>query len=315
MFNQGPKTNPSQANPKSEIKKLNQNRLAFLNQINNSGKEKNPPSKTKPNKLVNIFEKDKDKKETPNMPTKDRKQTILEKSSIISDENADKIIRKYPKLSLTAGNCKILLLIGDNQDEFINTLINMYSNINYKDTYRYKVENSNLNGDIRTYSITSIPDGKDIFIISFPSFNKMEDIFNNKVMEKYKDLVTTKIIKKINYIFITIEKNKILDKKELIFFIYFINVFFDENLKKRIIIVFSTEKDSHQGDNNIIINDIFKDSEDNFLSEENLGFNFNSLFTPEYFYINNKIIFEKNNNSEEEEEWKALKRSNENNTK
>jgi hypothetical protein len=306
MFNQGQKTNPTQANPKPEIKKFNQDRLAFLNQINNSGKEKNPPSKTKPNKLVNIFEKDKDKKEIPNMPTKDRKQTILEKSSIISDENADKIIRKYPKLSLTAGNCKILLLIGDNQDEFINTLINMYSNINYKDTYRYKVENSNLNGDIRTYSITSIPDGKDIFIISFPSFNKMEDIFNNKVMEKYKDLVTTKIIKKINYIFITIEKNKILDKKELIFFIYFINVFFDENLKKRIIIVFSTEKDSHQGDNNIIINDIFKDSEDNFLSEENLGFNFNSLFTPEYFYINNKIIFEKNNNSEEEEEWKAL---------
>jgi phage-related tail protein len=98
MFNQGPKTNPTQANPKPEIKKFNQDRLGFLNQINNSGKEKNPPSKTKPNKLVNIFEKDKDKKETPNMPTKDRKQTILEKSSIISDENADKIIRKYPKL-------------------------------------------------------------------------------------------------------------------------------------------------------------------------------------------------------------------------
>ena len=69
-----------------EIKKFNKERLAMFNQNNNS-----------------------EKKEKNSNIKKDRKQIILEKSSVISDENPDKIIRKYPNLSSTPRNNKILL--------------------------------------------------------------------------------------------------------------------------------------------------------------------------------------------------------------
>ena len=53
-------------------------------------------------------------------------------------------------------------------------------------------------------------------------------------------------------------------------------------------------------------NNIFKETDDYFSSKENLGFNFDDLFTPEYFYINNKIIYEKNNEPREEVAWTTL---------
>ena len=293
--------------PKPETKKMNKERFAIFNQNNNSVTQENNSNIKKPNNKVNIFETKVNSNGNSTIPKKDRKQILLEKSSIISDENTDKIIRKYPNLSTAPRNNKILLFIGDNQDAFINTIVNMYSNIDYKDNYRYKIESDNINGNLRTYNIASIADEKDIFIISFPYFNKVEEIFNNEVMKSFIDLLNKKNITNINYLVITIEKKKFLDKKELLFFIFFINLNFDEYLKKRIIILFSSEEENNYGDNNnMIINDIFKDTNDYFLSEENLGFNFNSLFIPEYFYVNNKIIYEKNNDPKEEEGWKSL---------
>ena len=278
--NEKEKTKDKDITQKPKIKKLDIKRLAIFepknsNHINKSinsnikkvGGGVNPSEKK--NKAI--------KKDNTNMPTKERKQIILEKSSIISEENGDKVIRQYPNyqsLFMNPKNSKILLFIGDNQNVFINTLINVYSNVNYRDNYRYKVLSNNLNGELRTYNVASISDGKDIYIISFPSFNLVEEIFNNGVMKKYMDLLSKKSLTEINYLFITIEKNKFLDKKEFIFFMYFINLFFDEKLKERIIILFSSDKKNNEGDfNNKIINDIFKDTNDYFLSEENLGFN------------------------------------------
>ena len=58
----------------------------------------------------------------------------------------------------------MLLFIGDNQDKYINTLINMYSNINYKDIYRYTINTDNLIAELKPNKIASITDGKDVFI-------------------------------------------------------------------------------------------------------------------------------------------------------
>ena len=284
---------------KPEMKKFNPEIYAIF--INKLDKKVNTlEKKEKPNKNTN-----------PSVPKKDRKQIILEKSSIISDKNPDLIIRKYQNLSTSPRHNKILLFIGENQEAFINTIINMYSNIEYKDNYRYKVESTNLDNKLRTYNIASISDSTDIFIIAFPSFNRVEEIFNNEVMKNYIDSQKKNSITGINYLFITVDKNKVLNKNELIYFLQFINLPFDEKLKERIILLFPSEKENKQehnnnnnNNNNSIINDIFQDSKEYVLSEMNLDFD--SLFIPEYFYINYKIIYEKNNNSDEENEWKAL---------
>ena len=213
------------------------------------------PNIKKFDKKLNTLEK-KDEKEKFNnstnssLPKKERKQIILEKSSVISEENSDEIIRKYPNLPSNPRNNKIILFIGDNQEAFINTIINMYSNLDYKDNYRYKVETNAMNDKLRTYNIASISDNKDIFIIAFPYFNRVEEIFINDVMKDYIDLSNKKLITRIDYLFITVEKDKILNRNELIYFLHFINLSLDEKLKERIIILFSSDKESKQGNNN-----------------------------------------------------------------
>ena len=282
----------------------------------NENKESTQPKKSTTKKVNTIKPQEKkevDKSNTSdksNIPKKDRKQIIYEKSlnNIINKDNANKMIYLYP-LNATSTNpksCKILLFIGDNQDKYINILINMYSNINYKDNYRYTINTDNLNGELKSYKIATVTDGKDIFIISFPSFSRVEEIFNNGMMKKYIDLLNKYSITSINYLFITIDQIKLLNKIELIFFIYFSGFPLNEMLKDRIIILFSSNKENIQENNNNIINDIFVDTNDYFLSEKSLSFDFNSLFTPEYFYINDKIIYEKNDNPEEEEQWNNL---------
>ena len=260
---------------------------------NNEKKESTQPKKLIPKKVNTIKPQEKkevDKSNTSdksNIPKKDRKQIIYEKSlnNIINKDNANKMIYLYP-LNATSTNpksCKILLFIGDNQDKYINILINMYSNINYKDNYRYTINTDNLNGELKSYKIASVTDGKDIFIISFPSFSRVEEIFNNGMMKKYIDLLNKYSITSINYLFITIDQIKLLNKIELIFFIYFSGFPLNEMLKDRIIILFSSNKENIQENNNNIINDIFVDTNDYFLSEKSLSFDFNSLFTPNTF--------------------------------
>ena len=268
MFNKKPEEDKKEQAPKPEIKKLNPKILAMFNQSNNLENQEKKPNIKKLDKKVNTVEqKEKFNNNTNNssLPKKDRKQIIFEKSSVISEENSDKIIRKYPNLPSNPRNSKIILFIGDNQEAFINTIINMYSNLEYKDNYRYKVESTAMNDKLRTYNIASLSDNKDIFIIAFPFFNRVEEIFNNDAMKNYVGLLSEKFITRINYLFITIEKDKILNRKELIYFLYFINLSFDEKLKERIIILFSSNKETKQGDrnNNEIINDIFQDNKEN----------------------------------------------------
>ena len=138
-----------------------------------------------------------------NIPKKDKKKSIFDMSKPF-DENTNKNILKYPNLSKNPNNCKIILFIGDYQEAFINALINIYTNINYKDNYRYKIEVNKSKNEIRTYNIESISNEKDIHIISFPPFNKVEELFDNNVMKKFMDLS----IKRVNYIIVTMEKIK-----------------------------------------------------------------------------------------------------------
>lgn len=306
MFSQGQNNEKGkETNPKPEKKKINQALLNIFDakKTNPINQPTNSNIKKKDNKVIvpkKLEIENNNSNSNSNMNKKDKKQEILELSEVISNENADNIIRRYPNRSKNLNNCKIILFMGENQDAFINTLINICTNIEYKDSYRYQIDSINLKGELRTIYITSVSDDKYFCIISIPSFNSVGEMFDNNIIGKIQ-------VKKINYLFITVDKGKFLDKKELIYFLYFMNLLSKENLSKRIIILFSSDKENEQRDNKLIINDIFKDTEDDyFISEEILGFNFDSLFTPEYFYINNKIIYQKNTTPIEEQEFKAL---------
>ena len=68
-----------------------------------------------------------------NINNKDEKPKIIEGSETISNENPDLAIYKYPNLKfskMAVNNRKILLFIGNESEKFINSFINMYSNIN-----------------------------------------------------------------------------------------------------------------------------------------------------------------------------------------
>ena len=68
-----------------------------------------------------------------NINNKDEKPKIIEGSEIISNENPDLVIYKYPNLKfskMAVNNSKILLFIGNESDKFINSFINIYSDIN-----------------------------------------------------------------------------------------------------------------------------------------------------------------------------------------
>ena len=246
------------------------------------------------------------------------KPKILPGSDIISNENPNMVIYKYPNIKFSqnvAKNCKILLFLGNNQDKFINIFINGYSDISFSDKFRYKIEAPNSNDNTNNFIIYNIKARTakyNIQIVSFPYFNQKKDIFENyQLMKELFDLIEKKIYKRIHYIYITIDEREKLKKNEIIFFYLFINLFKKESFMDKINILLSPD-DSNDNpiDNNDneknrdIINNLFNNEKNDFLFK-NLDINFSSLFT-EFFYINNKIIYKDNENPENEKEWKLL---------
>ena len=245
------------------------------------------------------------------------KPKILPDSEVISNENPNMVLYKYPNNTFkknVAKNCKILLFLGNNQDKFINSFINIYSDISFNDKFRYKIESPNSNDKTNNFIIYNIKARTakyDIQIVSFPYFNQKKEIFENyQLMKELFDLIENKIYKRIHYIYITIDEKKKYEKNEIIFFYLFINLFKKENFKDKINILFSTDDSNNPIDSNNneknkeIINNLFKNENNDFLFE-NFDINFSSLFSA-IFYINNKIIYEDNENPENEKEYKLL---------
>ena len=73
---------------------------------------------------------------------------IIKGSTIISEENPNLKIYAYPNkgFSLTEkNNSKIIVFLGNAQESFINTFINIYRDISFEEKERYKIDFKNKN--------------------------------------------------------------------------------------------------------------------------------------------------------------------------
>ena len=236
---------------------------------------------------------------------------ILPNSEILSKEDPNMIIYKYPNTDIrfpknVAENCKILLFFGENKEMFINSFINIYRDIVPDDNVRYKLVPSNSGKLFQIYDIKARTFKYNTRIICFPNFfENKKDFVKYETLNELCDLfIKNKMVKKLHYIFITLDEAKKIDKNELTFFYLFINLFSKEKIKDKIMVLYSTNKfNGSQNDNLKIINDIFTfEKDDLFLFEENYDSYFGSLFNPEFHYINNNVIYDKKSN----EEYKKL---------
>ena len=230
------------------------------------------------------------------------KSKILKGSIIISDENSEMIIYKYPNIPFSKtenNNCKILLFLGNAQRAFINTFINIYSDISFKDNLRYIIEsfesNENIKNNFLIYDIRSKIKSRNynIKIICIPYMVEKNDNFNNSLIDILKNKLPRN---KINLVCVTLDENNIyLEDSEIIFYKLIINLF---SLRDKVLFLFSSNQSNNNEYKNKIIDDLMKIEKNDYLYDNNLSFN------PEFIYINNKIIFENNENSEKE--WELL---------
>ena len=229
------------------------------------------------------------------------KPKIMNNSETISEENPDMIIYKYPKVQFA--NSKIILLIGYNTEKFINSFINIYSDICYEDKFRYKIENTDSNDSYKIYNIKARTAKYNLKIITLQSSLQNIDFIKDILNIFYKN----KIINFINCIFITLEEKKQLHKNGIIGFLVLMILFKIENLKDRINIIYSSENSS---DNTLTdnedkyYNDIINEKNNYIILSE--YYNNSAIikaYNPKYFFLNNNIIYEKNT----ENEWKMYK--------
>ena len=207
--------------------------------------------------------------------------------SIKLEEKDNLNIYQYPNINYSGSNSKILLIIGNAQNDFIKTFINVYSNISFNDKERYTIINNYENKEIMFYNIEPKIKEKNyrIKLISIPHLDK-DDISLKKSLFELFD----KKAPKIHLICFTFNENKIeLNEYEKIFYRFFVNLF---NLRDKLLfLVSSNQNDINNNQYNI----------HQFLNSNNYFIGENDNINPEYITINNKIIFENDENN-----WKNL---------
>ena len=250
---------------------------------------------------IKELNKKQEEKETESI-SDEPKTKILKGSVIISEENPEMIIYKYPNVLFSKtenNNCKIVLFLGNAQRAFINTFINIYTDITFSDKFRYTIESGDSDENIKNsfliYDIRSKTKSKNynIKIICIPYLMEKNDDFYNSLIDLLKNKFPRN---KINLVCVTLdEKNIYLEESEIILYKLIIKLF---NLRDKVFFLFSSNQSNNTEYKNKVIDDLITIKENDFLYENNLSFN------PEFIYMNNKIIFENNENSEKE--WELL---------
>ena len=202
------------------------------------------------------------------------------------------IIYHYPNKQFTQfiANYKILLFLGNNNEQYINAFINIYRDICYEYNERYVVETDNLKHNYKIYYIKARTSKHHLIIISLPFSYKngqfIKDIFNIFEIEK--------IPKKINYICVTLEENNHLDEKGITIILSIFNLF--EKKDKKYNIIFLCSKEKHDN----IINETNK----NIVFSGYINDYLSSIFNSHYFCINHKILYEKSETNKNQ--WNEL---------
>jgi hypothetical protein len=172
-------------------------------------------------------------------------------TDIILESNDLFTIYQYPDFQFTPednNNCKIILMIGNCQNFFINTFINMYLNIQYNDNLRYSISTSD-NSNISIYNIKSRSKEKnyDIKIVSIPRIVQLNDEFKTSIIELFKENIPGN---SIHLMCFTFEENKEeLNVYEKIFYKFIINLL-DYKVKLLFLILSNQTKDDINNNKN-----------------------------------------------------------------
>ena len=236
-----------------------------------------------------------------NNPNKNASNNIrnTKKSKIIGNDCLDKKgnlkLYKYPyqnKITSVKGGAKIFLFLGSAQECFIDTFINSFRNIEFKDEFRHKIK-IDLNDIVLNFVISLFEnENKKIQIISIP-FCKQKNQSYVELLSKISDL-------KIYSVFYTFHKDinnlTLEQKREIEFYKYLIHFL---GLRDKLIFLCDSKEE-------------IKDEELNeFLIRFNLEENDNLYekitYSNKIYFLNNEIIYENNDNSEIEKEWEILK--------
>ena len=221
-----------------------------------------------------------------------QKFKIIRDSQIL-EETQNMKIYKYPNKPFPiniANNSKILLFLGNTQESFINSFINIYREIEFKDEFRYKIDNINMNCDIYSFD-----NKNNIRIIRIP--------FCKEKNENYiKDLLK---IMSINLVCYTFDENiNDLNEdqlKEIEFYKYLINYL---DLNDKLIFLCSSKNELKSEEMQKFINR-FNAEKDEDIYEGKNSTNENKIYC-----INNKIIYDNSNDAQKY--WDLLKEKMEN---
>ena len=159
------------------------------------------PCATTPSTSSTMKETESEKETQPQYKTLKEKCKIFEvvhpeseskpkskKERIKLEEKGNLTIYEYQADNFSNSNSKILLIIGNAQNDFINTFINIYSNISYKDKERFSIKTNN-NKEINTYFISYKKDSKPaqkITIISIPYLDKDDIALKKSLIELFE---------------------------------------------------------------------------------------------------------------------------------
>ena len=217
----------------------------------------------------------------------EKRTKVLPGCEIVSKDNPDMILYKYPKLDFFDAklNSKILLFIGNHSEKFIDTFINIYAGIHYEDKFRY-IRNVVYSNDV--YEIYLIKGLINLYIICFPKKIELVEFMQNIFsIFFYKKLIP----QELNCIFITTEKKEELSPNQKIITLFLFYILEKSNNDNRIKVLFSSNDsgDNLNAKNNNITNDLVFSEYFNISQAM-----FDEKYKPEYIYINNNSIYDKN---------------------
>ena len=188
----------------------------------------------------------------------------------------------------TNAKAKKILFLGNEQESFINTFMDIYTNKEFKNKFRHKIIYSRKKKD---YDIPLSDNIDNIKIISIP--------FG---LEKNENFIRTVLLKlsKIHLVCYTFGRN-IVDlnpkqKKEIEFYKYLIHFL---GLREKLVFLCDSKED--------LENDEIKEFINRFNFEKNEDLYEGKEYLDKIFFINNQIIYETNMNAETEKELNILK--------
>ena len=223
--------------------------------------------------------------------TKTAKKIICEK---LIEEIGEMKIYEYPEYPYpekpykfiplnVANNAKIILFLGNAQESFINSFINIYRDISFKDNFRHKI--IKLDNSKKEFVIRSLDNSTTIKIISIPFCGVKDEKYMNDIILKISNM-------KIYFVCYTFDENidnlNSEQQKEIEFYKNLIHFL---NLSDKLIFLCDSKNELKDERINELIN--------KFSTEE-------KKIEKKIFYLNNKIIYENNNEKENQDEWNKL---------